>query len=196
MGKLNSISIVATCLTIFSSGSLGSPIERITNQANALASGTSSSKEIIQNGGHRPFLFTPNNGYTGLETRLDISRTYTSFEYGDNNIRQVEKAVVDWGDGSNPATVTPGTPVFHTYGHRTKEGSTTPNGSVIYTGRITFVTTSGDAYTERFEYSMWNTFLDSVVPGGRALPNQLLPSVNGVGSRDKLPSGFFDRNNK
>ncbi|CDG56042.1 conserved exported hypothetical protein [Halomonas sp. A3H3] len=196
MGKLKVQQIAFICLALVSMGSYGSPIERISDQANALASGTASSKEVVQNGGQRPFMFTPNNGYVGLETRLDVSMTYTSFEHGGQNVRQVEKAVVDWGDGSNATTVTPGTPAYHTYGHRTKEGSITPNGSVVYTGRITFVTTSGDAYTERFQYSMWNNFLDSLVPGGRVLPNQLLPSVNGAGSRDKLPSGFFDRNNK
>lgn len=196
MGKLKNQSIATALLATFSLGSHGSPIERIADQANAFASGAASSEEVVANGGHRPFMFTPNNGYVGLETRLDVSVTYTSFEHGGQNIRQVEKAVVDWGDGSNTTTLTPGTPAYHTYGHRTKEGSITPNGSVVFTGRITFVTTSGDAYTERFQYSMWNNYLDSIVPGGRALPNQMLPSVDGAGSRDKLPGGFFNRNNK
>ncbi|BBI65798.1 hypothetical protein HSBAA_PA_4010 (plasmid) [Vreelandella sulfidaeris] len=51
-------------------------------------------------------MFTPNNGYVGLETQLDVSLTYTSFENGGQNVRRVEKAVVDWGDGSSPTTVT------------------------------------------------------------------------------------------
>ena len=196
MGKLTKRGITCFGLALASTGSYGSPIDRITDQANALASGSASSKEVVQNAGQKPFRFTPNNGYVGLETKLDIAVTYTSFEHGGRNVRQVEKAVVDWGDGSSITTVTPGTPAFHTYGHRTKEGSITPNGSVVYTGRITFVTTSGDAYTERFQYSMWNTFLDSLVPGGRVLPDTMLPSVGGAGSRDKLPSGYYDRNSK
>ena len=196
MGKIAFIKATCAAIAIVSTGSFGSPVDRITAQAEALASGAAGSEEVVQNAGQRPFMFTPNNGYVGLETRLDVSVTYTSFEGGGQNVRSVEKAVVDWGDGSDPTTVIPGNPAFHTYGKRTKEGAITPNGSIVYTGRITFVTTSGNAYTERFRYSMWNTFLDSLVPGGRSLPNSMLPSVNGAGGRDRLPSGFFDRNNK
>jgi|TARA_R110002050_G_scaffold180432_3_gene314027 hypothetical protein len=196
MGKIALIQATCVVMVLASMGSFGSPVDRITAQAEALASGAAGSEEVVQNAGQRPFMFTPNNGYVGLETQLDVSLTYTSFENGGQNVRRVEKAVVDWGDGSSPTTVTPGTPAYHTYGHRNKEGAITPHGSIVYTGRITFVTTSGNAYTEQFQYSMWHSFLDSLVPGGRSLPNNMLPSVSGAGGRDRLPSGFFDRNNK
>lgn len=196
MGKLKPRTMSLVSLALISSGSIGSPVDKIADQANALASGSASSEEVITDAGKKPFSFSPNNGYVGLETRLDISLVYTSFEHGGQNARLVEQAFVDWGDGSDTTTVTPGTPVFHTYGDRTKKGVITPDGSVVYTGRITFVTSSGNAYTEQFTYSMWNDFRNSIVPGGRSLPNSMLPSVDGAGDRDRLPSGYYDRNNQ
>ncbi|SFH99849.1 hypothetical protein [Modicisalibacter xianhensis] len=196
MGKIKFRFTLACFTCLASMGSYGSPVDLVTDQANALANGNAGTQGVVMDAGQRPFQLTPNNGYVGLKTRLDIASLYTSYEYGGQNVRQVVKAVVDWGDGSSPSTAKPGEPIYHTYGHRSDRGSITPDGSIVYTGRISFVTYSGDVFTEQFKYSMWNDYLNSLVPGGRVLPNSLLPNVNGADGRAKLPSGFFDRNSQ
>lgn len=194
MGKLALFSVAL--MSFGAAVALASPIERIEQQARSLASGGTGNYGAVMDGGKRPFRIQPNNGYVGLETRIDIHSYYESFEFGGHNIRMINHAVIDWGDGSSPVRAEAGESAYHTYGHRDPGGSISPNRNIVYEGKITFVTSSGDAFTEGFRYSMWNNRLGSTTTGGRHLHNDLIDSVNGAGSRDKLPGGFYNRNSQ
>jgi|TARA_B100000929_G_scaffold27841_1_gene20553 hypothetical protein len=171
-----------------------SPVDRIQDQARALANGAASSNSLVLDSGRPAFRLSPNNGYVGLETEMIIAPSYVSYQNGGQVTEAIVEAHIDWGDGN--ISTTPGnSSVSHTYGHRADSGAITPNRSRVFNGQITFVVSNGRRYTEAFTYSMWNDRFNAQRQGGRDLPIYMLPNVDGVGG-GSLPGGFYNRNNR
>lgn len=171
-----------------------SPIERIQGQAAALANGAASNNSLVMDSGRPSFRLNPNNGYVGLETEMIIAPSYVSYQNGGQVTEAIVEAHIDWGDGNTSST--PGnSTVTHTYGHRSDSGAISPNRSMVFNGRITFVVSNGRRYTESFTYSMWNDRFNAQRQGGRDLPIYMLPNVDGNGGGSH-PGGFYNRNNR
>ncbi|NLC21616.1 MAG: hypothetical protein GX771_06850 [Halomonadaceae bacterium] len=171
-----------------------SPIDRIQDQARALANGAASNNSLVMDSGRPAFRLSPNNSYVGLETEMIIAPSYVSYQNGGQVTEAIVEAHIDWGDGN--ISTTPGnSSVSHTYGHRADSGAITPNRSMVFNGRITFIVSNGGRYTESFTYSMWNDRFNAQRQGGRDLPIYMLPNVDGNGGGSH-PGGFYNRNNR
>lgn len=196
MGRLMAALICTVTMGAFSAPSISAenPMERIQDQARALASGSTSHNSLVMDSGRPAFRLNPNNGYVGLETEMTIAPSYMSYQNGGQVTEAIVEAHIDWGDG-NTSTTPGNSSVTHTYGHRADSGAISPNRSMVFNGRITFVVSNGRRYTESFTYSMWNDRFNAQRQGGRDLPIYMLPNVDGNGGGTH-PGGFYNRNNR
>lgn len=196
MARLMTALICAATLGAVSapSNSNASPVERIKDQAQALANGSAPNNSLVMDSGRPSFMLSPNNGYVGFETEMIIAPSYVSYQNGGRVTEAIVEAHIDWGDGNT--STTPGNSIVtHTYGHRSDSGAISPNRSMVYNGRITLIVSNGRRYTESFTYSMWNDRFNAQRQGSRDLPIYMLPNVDGNGSGSQ-PGGFYNRNNR
>lgn len=140
--------------------------------------------QLTIHGGRPAFQIRPSNGYPGTQVSLDIARHYEIYEQGVRREFVVRRAVIDWGDGSNPFAVPGGQTARHTYGTRQDNGAISPTKGRDYIGRVTLHLEGGDTVTEQFRYVLW-TDQQTLRRGGRLLPDEEQDQVwCAGGSRD------------
>ena len=151
-------------------------IEHIKKQVQGLEAGE---QMATSDAGRPSFRLGTVEGYPGDKTSIKIADKYRIFEDGLRREKSIHKVQIDWGDGDS-STSFAGAVQNHQYGERIdteSETSITPNRNTRYEGRITFLTTDGKRYTEKFHYEVWVDRRGSLARGGRRLPNEVIEPV-------------------
>lgn len=157
--------------TITSGATAAAPLlDKVQRQVHQHQSGQRVNQLTIH-GGRPAFQIRPSNGYPGTQVKLHIASRYEIYEQGVRREIIVRRAVIDWGDGSNPLAVPGGQTAHHTYGTRQDNGAISPTKGRDYIGRVTLHLEGGDTVTEQFRYVLW-TDQQTLRRGGRLLPDE------------------------
>lgn len=168
-----SLSVFLAALTGFSSAETPQFVLDVINDAKKISN---NGQAIAYTGGHRNYIFSPNNGYPGTEVTIKVAAKYQVVENGQPKNKHVNQVAIDWGDG-HMSQGFPAFPITHKYGSRGSDGQINPQKNEVYQGKITIHTNDGNWYTENFIYRLWVDRQKSIMTGGRSLPHQIEEQV-------------------